>query len=170
MFVGREDLLEQLTELWRKPVPSLVTCRGRRRIGKSTLIEEFARRSRVRFLKLEGLQPREGVTNETQLMAFSRQLAEQTGTARAKGCQIDLLIQARHTIYVVEVKRRESIGEEIVEEVREKIRRLCVRRSVSVIPVLIYDGRLSRRISADGFFARTISAERMLYGRERSEV
>ena len=45
MFFGREDQLEQLTSLWGKRVPSLVTCRGRRRIGKSTLIKEFARKS-----------------------------------------------------------------------------------------------------------------------------
>jgi len=82
MFVGREELLEQLKDLWRKPVASLVTCRGRRRIGKSTLIAEFARRNRVRFVKIEGLPPRMGVTNETQLEAFGRQLAEQTGCAR----------------------------------------------------------------------------------------
>ena len=79
MFVGREEQLEQLKALWRKPVASLVTCRGRRRIGKSTLIEEFARRNRVRFIKLEGIEPQPGVTNETQLTAFAQQLAEQTG-------------------------------------------------------------------------------------------
>ena len=79
MFVGREEQLEQLKALWRKPVASLVTCRGRRRIGKSTLIEEFARRNRVRFIKLEGVEPHPGVNNETQLAAFARQLSEQTG-------------------------------------------------------------------------------------------
>lgn len=79
MFVGREEQLEQLGALWRKNVASLVTCRGRRRIGKSTLIEEFARRSRVKFLKVEGLPPEEGVDNETQLKAFSDQLSEQMG-------------------------------------------------------------------------------------------
>ena len=79
MFIGREEQLEQLKSLWRKPVASLVTCRGRRRIGKSTLIEEFARMNRVRFIKLEGIEPQPGVDNTTQLMAFARQLAEQTG-------------------------------------------------------------------------------------------
>lgn len=59
---------------------SLITCRGRRRIGKSTLIAEFARRNRVRFIKLEGLPSREGVTNDDQLQAFARQLSDQTGT------------------------------------------------------------------------------------------
>jgi len=84
MFVGREEQLEQLKALWRKPVASLVTCRGRRRIGKSTLIEEFARRNRVRFIKLEGVEPHSGVDNQTQLNAFARQLAEQTGCEESK--------------------------------------------------------------------------------------
>ena len=79
MFYGRDDLLERLDALWNKSVASLVTCRGRRRIGKSTLIAEFARRSRVRFVKLEGLQPDEHVDNAAQLAAFCRQLEEQTG-------------------------------------------------------------------------------------------
>ena len=81
MFVGRESQLEQLSALWRVPVASLVTCRGRRRIGKSTLIEEFARRSRVRFIKLEGLHPDHGIDNGAQLEAFARQLSEQTGSS-----------------------------------------------------------------------------------------
>ena len=81
MFIGREEQLKQLHDLWQKPVASLVTCRGRRRIGKSTLIAEFANRNHVRFLKFEGLQPRKGVTNEMQLEVFARQLAEQTQSA-----------------------------------------------------------------------------------------
>ena len=44
-FFGREDLIAQMGNRWAKRVPSLVTCRGRRRVGKSTLIAEFARRS-----------------------------------------------------------------------------------------------------------------------------
>ena len=54
MFIGREDLLEKLKGLWQKNVPSLVTCRGRRRIGKSTLIREFAARTANHFISLEG--------------------------------------------------------------------------------------------------------------------
>ena len=80
MFVGREEQLEQLDALWRKNVASLVTCRGRRRIGKSTLIEEFARRSRVKFLKVEGLPPEEGVDNEAQLKASCPLISSRDGT------------------------------------------------------------------------------------------
>ena len=78
MFLGRENELDALESLWRKSVPSLVTCRGRRRIGKSTLIEEFARRSRARIIVVTGEAPTPKTTNETQLRAFSKQLAEQT--------------------------------------------------------------------------------------------
>lgn len=79
MFYGREDLLGQLGDLLKKRTASLVTCRGRRRIGKSTLVEEFARRNRLKFMKLEGLSPRESDTNAKQLAAFSRQLGALTG-------------------------------------------------------------------------------------------
>ena len=78
MFFGRKKELESLMELWDKPSTSLVVCRGRRRIGKSTLIEEFARASGAALLKLEGIAPREGMTNMHQLEAFGRQLGEQT--------------------------------------------------------------------------------------------
>ena len=78
MFFGRENELKSLAELWDKPGASLVVCRGRRRIGKSTLVREFARVSKAKFLKFEGLAPREGMNNALQLKAFGRQLADQT--------------------------------------------------------------------------------------------
>ena len=75
MFVGRQDLLDRLLSLWNKATPSsLVTCRGRRRIGKSRLIEEFAIRSQTRFVKIEGLSPREAQCDADQLKAFHVQL------------------------------------------------------------------------------------------------
>ena len=79
MFFGRENELDQLSSLWRKRVASLVTCRGRRRIGKSALIEEFARQTGARFLKIEGRRPEKGWNNENELATFAEQLAAQTG-------------------------------------------------------------------------------------------
>ena len=75
MFYGREEDIADLMALWRKPTASLVTCRGRRRIGKSTLIEEFARRSKAKFIEIAGEAPRKGMTDDDQLKAFGRQLA-----------------------------------------------------------------------------------------------
>ena len=77
-FYGRTELLCQLNDLWGKRVSSLVTCRGRRRIGKSTLIEQFALRSRARFIKLEGIRPEANTTKEDELASFASQLASQT--------------------------------------------------------------------------------------------
>jgi len=79
MFYGREEQLDQLNRLLHKQVGSLVTCRGRRRVGKSTLIEHFARGCGARFLKLEGVKPNAKYTNAHELRAFAEQLAVQTG-------------------------------------------------------------------------------------------
>ena len=77
-FFGREDLLQRLQDLWGKRVSSLITCRGRRRIGKSTLIERFAKQSRARFIKIEGMKPEEHTTKEDELDSFASQLSSQT--------------------------------------------------------------------------------------------
>lgn len=78
MFFGRESELEDLVALWRKSTASLVACRGRRRIGKSRLIGEFARRSSGSYIELVGLPPRPDMTNEQQLEAFAAGLAKVT--------------------------------------------------------------------------------------------
>ena len=82
MFYGREEDIADLNGLWKKKAASLVTCKGRRRIGKSTLIEEFARRSGARFIEIAGAAPRNGMTNAEQLRAFSSQLDAQVGQLR----------------------------------------------------------------------------------------
>ena len=78
MFLGREKELSSLRLLLEKPMASLVACRGRRRIGKSTLFREFARREKLGFISIEGLGPRKGQTNADQLRNFGERLAEQT--------------------------------------------------------------------------------------------
>ena len=79
MFIGREKELESLKSLLSKRTGSLVACRGRRRIGKSTLIEEFARINGCRFIEIDGLMPREGMTNEAQLRNFADKLGAASG-------------------------------------------------------------------------------------------
>ena len=82
MFVGRNEYLDDLASLWRKMTSSLVACRGRRRIGKSTLIEHFAESTAEVFLSFEGLPPRKGMTNRDQLDNFGTALARQTNRPR----------------------------------------------------------------------------------------
>ena len=76
--------------------------------------------------------------------------------------QIDLLIQTPRTAYAVEIKRKSRIGQETEEEMEEKIKRLKVRKGMSVRPVLVYDGTLDPQISGRGYFAATIDAATLL--------
>ena len=81
MFVGRKDILEDLESLWRKRTSSLVACRGRRRIGKSTLFREFARRSAEVYIEIEGLPPTDErkMTNQDEIDHFMESLDLATG-------------------------------------------------------------------------------------------
>jgi len=81
MFVGRRSYLDDLETLWRKKSSSIVACRGRRRIGKSTLFREFAHRTADVYIEIEGLAPQDDVrmTNQDQLDHFIEVLANQTG-------------------------------------------------------------------------------------------
>lgn len=71
-FVGRQAELALLNGLQIKDSASLVVVYGRRRIGKSRLIEEFARGSR--FYSFAGLSPEPGVKPQDQLDEFRARL------------------------------------------------------------------------------------------------
>ena len=110
MFYGRETQIEQLNSLWDKRVSSLVTCRGRRRVGKSTLVEEFARRSKARFVKIEGVRPTSQTTSGDERMAFIRQLSRQTSAAKvmpedwmeAFGCLNEQISDRERTVVLLD--------------------------------------------------------------------
>lgn len=82
-FYGRTEELASLKLLLAKKSASLVACRGRRRIGKSTLIREFARRNELAFINIDGLAPRERQDNRDQLTNFLLKLVQATGYAGA---------------------------------------------------------------------------------------
>ncbi len=75
-YIGREKELQLLKPLLQKHTSSLIVFKGRRRVGKSRLAQEFAKNHR--FLKFSGLAPTEGTTPEIQRQEFMRQLSEQT--------------------------------------------------------------------------------------------
>ena len=83
-FLGRETYLDKLGALWRKSTSSFVVIAGRRRIGKSTLVEEFAARSKCDFIELVGLAPDEHMDNQKQIDNFCERLARLTGSPRQK--------------------------------------------------------------------------------------
>jgi hypothetical protein len=74
-FIGRKRELESLEGLLRKKSSSLVVIRGRRRIGKSRLAEEYASSFSKAYI-LSGIPPEPGVTAEAQRAEFLRQLQE----------------------------------------------------------------------------------------------
>jgi len=76
VFIGRERDLRDLSALWGRDSGVLVTCRGRRRIGKSTLIEEFAAREADHFISIDGVAPRKGMSDLDQRRHFSEKIAE----------------------------------------------------------------------------------------------
>lgn len=76
-FVGRRRELAQLKLLFKKKTASLVVVKGRRRIGKSRLIEEFSQG--VTFYHFSGLPPGEQTTAQDQRDEFAAQLNTQTG-------------------------------------------------------------------------------------------
>ena len=110
MFIGRERDLKDLEALWGRDHGVLVTCRGRRRIGKSTLIEEFAARSADRFICIEGLPPRKGMTDSIQRKWFCEKVAEYSGrevvaaaTWSLAFAQLDgLLASGRRTVVLLD--------------------------------------------------------------------
>ncbi|MBO7684949.1 MAG: AAA family ATPase [Kiritimatiellae bacterium] len=81
-FFGRESYLDKLDALWRKSTSSFVVVAGRRRIGKSTLVEEFAARSNCEFIEIVGLPPGEKMTNQKQIDNFCERLARHIGRPR----------------------------------------------------------------------------------------
>jgi AAA+ ATPase superfamily predicted ATPase len=77
-FIGRKEELETLSALLQKKSASLVVMKGRRRIGKSRLIEEFAKQhaSEV-FYSFSGVLPAKETSAQSQRDEFASQLAKQ---------------------------------------------------------------------------------------------
>jgi len=77
MFHGRVDELKQLKAACAPKRATLIVCRGRRRVGKSRLIEEFGGQF-PRYLGFEGLAPHPGTDDIAQLTHFAESLSRQT--------------------------------------------------------------------------------------------
>lgn len=75
LFVGRKKELGLLNDLRDKRTASLVVVYGRRRIGKSRLIEQFAKDNKM--IAFSGLPTQSHTTQQSQLDEFTRQMAAQ---------------------------------------------------------------------------------------------
>lgn len=86
----------------------------------------------------------------------------QTRTLRRAGCQIDLLIRTKHTVYVFEIKFRRTVSKSVIADVREKVNQLAVDKSTTVRTGLIYQGDLDPDIATADYFDHLISFEQLL--------
>ena len=69
-FIGRERELRELAQEYATNRASLVVISGRRRIGKTALIEQFGQS--YTLYKFTGLAPSSGMTTQVQRDEFSR--------------------------------------------------------------------------------------------------
>ncbi len=82
----------------------------------------------------------------------------QRKTAKQAGCQIDYLIQTKHnTLYICEIKfSNDKIGTQVIEEVKEKIKRLSIPRHFSYRTVLIHVNGISEVLYDMQYFSHII--------------
>ncbi len=76
-FIGRHKELKNLGKLVHKKSSSLVVVQGRRRVGKSRLIEEFGKK--FKFYRFSGIPPTPATTAQSERDIFSKQLTAQVG-------------------------------------------------------------------------------------------
>lgn len=74
MFFGRERELALLEGQLKKKSARLIVIRGRRRIGKSRLVEEFSKKTGFRILTFSGILPVKKTTAQSQRVEFARQM------------------------------------------------------------------------------------------------
>lgn len=77
VFIGRGEELAALNALLEKKTASLVAIKGRRRVGKSSLVEHFS--DKKRFYRFSGLAPTDNLKAQDQRDEFARLLQQQTG-------------------------------------------------------------------------------------------
>ena len=108
-------------------------------------------------LHLEGIPVLSAVPYEKR-----KRKANGAGGDEDKGLQVDLLVQTRKSLYVVEIKRKRHIGESIEAEVAEKVARLRHRRGLSVRTALVYEGELAPVVRGNGYFDAIVSVASLL--------
>lgn len=94
-FIGRKQELKDLNALTKLKKSCMVVLNGRRRIGKSRLINEFA--GKDKFYEFSGLPPEKSITAQAQRDEFARQCSQYFGLPGLKaddwGSLFDLLAQ-----------------------------------------------------------------------------
>lgn len=77
-FIGRRNELNALNQLKNNRLAKLLVLKGRRRIGKSRLLQEFGKGFGASYT-FSGLPPESGISAEEQRNEFARQFERQIG-------------------------------------------------------------------------------------------
>ena len=68
----------------------------------------------------------------------------------------------RRSIYIVEIKRKETIDREIIQEIDACVKAIRRPDGVSIRTALVYDGNLSPVVAADGYFDAIVPFKKLL--------
>lgn len=100
---------------------------------------------------------------ERALIVSAAPFRRESGNAMArKGVQVDLVLQTKLAVCLVEIKRRKQLGREVISEMEEKCKRITRPDGVSLKTALVYDGELVPSVEADGYFDAVIDARTLL--------
>ena len=123
-FIGRKVELSQFENILRKKEASVITIYGRRRVGKTTLIEKFF--SSMGMIKCEGI---EGGHDSEQRRSMLEQYAEQTNNSSLKHVETkswrellriisEGLGEGRVTLYLEEFQWLSNYKSELIAEIK----------------------------------------------------
>lgn len=102
--------------------------------------------------------------NPSSILSASPYL--QRKKTRNKGaCQIDLMISCKHkTLYLCEIKYRQTINSSVIKEVQRKIDVLEGGKTYSIRPILIYAGEIDSNSESElhDYFDKIISLEEII--------
>ena len=123
-FIGRGCEIDRFNSIMAAQEASVITVYGRRRIGKTTLIEKAL--SRYALIKCEGI---EGQNQDFQRRSMLEQFAQQIGIPALKHATHDSwrtvlriitehLLQGRKTLYLEEFQWLSSYKGELISEIK----------------------------------------------------
>lgn len=112
-------------------------------------VENLILKNRATLLKKIGI-PLQDILNETPYV--------QKQTKQHRGCQIDYLIQTKtNNLIVCEFKfQNRTLGNEIIDAMKEKIKRLSIPRGFGVASVLVHMGGVSDSLIDSQYFYRIV--------------
>lgn len=82
----------------------------------------------------------------------------QNQTTKHAGCQIDYLVQTRHSLYVVEIKlSRSELSSAVVQEVKKKVEALITPKNLSIRPILVHVNGVAESVEEADYFDKIIN-------------